>query len=62
MMKIYWRLLALGLLTSLAQHAYSSPVVPGGRFHSKRALTSAFNGATYDFPDPSIEQVSPVVC
>lgn len=58
MMKGYWRLAALGILASFMQHVSPSPVQPGGRLHSKKTLTAAFNGAPYDFPDPSIEQVS----
>ncbi|ROV98896.1 hypothetical protein VSDG_03804 [Cytospora chrysosperma] len=56
MINACWRLVALGFLASLEQQVSSSPVVSGDRFHSKRALTSAFNGTTYNFPDPSIEQ------
>lgn len=55
---------ALGLLASLLYHVAASPVSPGGRFHNKRAITAAFSGQTYDFPDPSLEQVStaPSLC
>ncbi|KUI65096.1 putative arabinan endo-1,5-alpha-L-arabinosidase C [Cytospora mali] len=55
-MRLYGRMATLGLLASLSQSVTSSSVLPGGRFHSKRKLTAAFNGALYDFPDPSIEQ------
>lgn len=53
-------LAALGFLASLLQHVTASPILPEGtgRFHNKRAITAAFGGQVYDFPDPSLEQVS----
>jgi hypothetical protein len=59
-MQSFRGLAALGLLASLLQHVTASPILPegAGRFHNKRAITAAFNGRVYDFPDPSLEQVS----
>lgn len=57
-MQSFRGLAALGLLASLVHHVTASPILPEGRFHNKRAITAAFGGQTYDFPDPSLEQVS----
>lgn len=59
-MQSFRGLAALGLLASLLNLVTASPILPEGtgRFHNKRAITAAFDGRVYDFPDPSLEQVS----
>ncbi|KAH8781383.1 glycosyl hydrolase family 43 protein [Diaporthe sp. PMI_573] len=58
-MQSFRGLAALGLLASLLQHVTASPILPEGRFHNKRAITAAFDGRVFDFPDPSLEQAWP---